>query len=176
MSEPEDTQRESMEFDVLIVGGGPSGLAATIRLKQLSPDTSVCLIEKGSEIGAHIQEAGVAPADAARHAQPRQLCSQPREWLELPLRKAAPGDEAIGRIIAELVPDGACLQMGVGALPNLVCGALKRRNDLGVHTEALVPGLVDLIEAGVVTNRYKALNTGKTIFTVAMAKRPCTTS
>ena len=47
-------ERESMEFDVLIVGGGPAGLAAAIRLKQLNPATSVCLIEKGAEIGAHI--------------------------------------------------------------------------------------------------------------------------
>ena len=46
-------ERETMEFDVLIVGGGPAGLAAAIRLKQLNAETSVCLIEKGSEIGAH---------------------------------------------------------------------------------------------------------------------------
>ncbi len=46
--------REAMEFDVVIVGGGPSGLAAAIRLKQLNPETAVCLVEKGSEIGAHI--------------------------------------------------------------------------------------------------------------------------
>lgn len=46
--------REAMEFDVVIVGGGPSGLAAAIRLKQLSPDTSVVVVEKGAEVGAHI--------------------------------------------------------------------------------------------------------------------------
>jgi acyl-CoA hydrolase len=52
--------------------------------------------------------------------------------LELPLRGSAAEDEVIGRTIASLVPDGACLQMGVGALPNLVCAELKDRNDLGI--------------------------------------------
>lgn len=91
--------------------------------------------------------------------------------LELPVREGSAEDEAIGKIIAGMVPDGACLQMGVGALPNLVCAELKDRKDLGVHTEALNPGLVDLIKAGVVTNQRKTLNTGTSIFTFAMGQK-----
>jgi itaconate CoA-transferase len=91
--------------------------------------------------------------------------------LELPTPRSAPEDAVIGRTIAGLVPDGACLQMGVGALPDLVCAELRERNDLGIHTEALNPGLVDLIRAGVVTNRRKTIDRGKTVFTFAMGQK-----
>jgi itaconate CoA-transferase len=91
--------------------------------------------------------------------------------LELPSRGPGPEDEAISRTIAEMVQDGACLQMGVGALPNLVCAALTDRNDLGIHTEALNMGLVDLVRAGVVNNRRKTLDRGKSVFTFAMGQK-----
>lgn len=91
--------------------------------------------------------------------------------LEVKPRAASVEDEAISHLITSLVPDGACLQMGVGGLPNLVCAALKDHNDLGIHTEALNQGLVDLLNKGVVTNRRKKINGGKTVFAFAMGDR-----
>jgi itaconate CoA-transferase len=90
---------------------------------------------------------------------------------ELKPKPATAHDRTISTLIAELVTDGACLQMGIGALPNAVCAALAGHSHLGIHTELLTPGLVDLIRSGVVDNSRKTLNRGKTVFTFAMGDR-----
>jgi itaconate CoA-transferase len=77
-------------------------------------------------------------------------------------------ERRIGQRIAELIPDRACLQVGVGGVPSGVCEALIDRKDLGIHTEVLNPALADLIQKGVVTNRWKKINPGKSVFTFAM--------
>ena len=82
-------------------------------------------------------------------------------------------DRRIATLIAGEVEDGACLQIGIGGMPNAVCSMLKEAGvkDLGIHTEMLGDGLVDLIEAGLITNARKRVNPGKTVFTFAGGSR-----
>ncbi|MBO0711917.1 MAG: electron transfer flavoprotein-ubiquinone oxidoreductase [Acetobacteraceae bacterium] len=77
--------REAMEFDVVIVGAGPAGLAAAIRLKQLAPEASICLVEKGGEVGAHILSGAVL--------EPRALNELLPEWKPEDIALATPAGE-----------------------------------------------------------------------------------
>lgn len=72
-----------------------------------------------------------------------------------PASKIGSVEQRIGERVASLVPDRATIQMGIGTIPDAVLAALGNHSDLGVHTEMFGDGLVDLIEAGVVTNRHK---------------------
>ncbi len=72
-------------------------------------------------------------------------------------------ERQIGGFVAELVPDGAVLQMGIGAIPGAVCLSLLAKRDLGVHTELFTDAIVDLVEAGVVTGSRKTLDRHKIV-------------
>jgi len=71
--------------------------------------------------------------------------------------------EQIASHIAELIPDGATMQLGIGAIPDAVLKYLFEKRDLGIHTELFSDGVVDLVEAGVLTNARKTLHPGKII-------------
>lgn len=71
--------------------------------------------------------------------------------------------EKIAGYIAELIPDGATMQMGIGAIPDAVLKYLYNKKDLGVHSELFSDGVIDLVDAGVMTNARKTLHTGKIV-------------
>ncbi len=90
---------------------------------------------------------------------------------ELPVRPPSELDRAIGKLIAEMVPDRATLQIGVGGVPNAVCAELMNHKHLGIHTELLTPALVALIKSGAVTNKYKNVRRHKNVYTLAAGDR-----
>lgn len=79
----------------------------------------------------------------------------------------------IARNVAEYIEDGATLQLGVGAIPNVLCQVLLEKGvkDLGIHTEKISEGMIDLMEAGVVNNKMKSAYKGKTVFGFAGGSR-----
>ena len=80
-------------------------------------------------------------------------------------------ERRIGEFVADLVPDGATLQMGIGAIPTAVALSLRDKKDLGIHTEMMTDCVVDLVEAGVVTGMAKERNRGKIVCTFMMGTR-----
>jgi itaconate CoA-transferase len=77
-------------------------------------------------------------------------------------------DRQIAAHVLPMIRDGACVQFGVGGVPNIIAGELTDRKDLGVHTELLSDGIASLIACGAVTNRRKTIDQGKSVFNVAM--------
>jgi len=82
-------------------------------------------------------------------------------------------DRKVAALIAAEIEDGACLQIGIGGMPNAVCASLKDAGvkDLGIHTEMFVDGMIDLVEAGLVTGARKKLNPYQSTFTFALGSR-----
>ncbi len=75
----------------------------------------------------------------------------------------SPVHQMIGKIIAEMIPDGATLQLGLGSIPDAVLAQVGDKKDLGVHTELFSDGVIDLVHRGVITNEKKTLHPGKIV-------------
>lgn len=91
--------------------------------------------------------------------------------LELAIPKIGEVERAIGENCAKLVHDGDTLQLGIGGIPDAVLLFLKGKKDLGIHSEMISDGVVELIEAGVITNKRKTLHPGKTVVTFLMGTK-----
>jgi acyl-CoA hydrolase len=91
-----------------------------------------------------------------------------RPLVEVPPAQPSDGDRAIAGHVAERIADGATLQVGIGAIPNAILSELGDHRDLGVHTELLSDGIVDLVEQGVVTGTRKTVAPHKVVTTFAL--------
>jgi 4-hydroxybutyrate CoA-transferase len=80
-------------------------------------------------------------------------------------------EKAIGQHIADLIPDGATLQMGIGTIPDAVLASLTGKRDLGVHTEMISDGVMQAMEAGIFTGARKTLHPGKALATLILGSR-----
>jgi acyl-CoA hydrolase len=112
----------------------------------------------GEGTGLHVSEVDyIIPG----HDQP---------MAELPKAPATEVDKSVARLIAAEVEDGSCLQIGIGGMPNAVCSLLAESpvKDLGIHTEMMTDGIVDLYRAGRITGARKQLNPGKMVCTFAL--------
>ena len=90
---------------------------------------------------------------------------------ELPVTPPTEAEEKIGRFIVDLIEDGSTLQLGIGGIPNAITPFLMDRKDLGIHTEMFTDGMVDLYNAGVITNRKKTLWKGKMVGAFALGTK-----
>lgn len=99
------------------------------------------------------------------------MCRGDEPLMEVPTPVPNEIETKIGRYIAEQIPDGATLQIGVGGIPNAVINALSGHKHLGLHTEAITDGVLPLIERGIIDNSQKALYPGKSVGSLILGSR-----
>ena len=161
-------------------------LAPDVVLLQTSPPDEHGFLSLGTEVLANL-----AAVSQAKHVivhvnerMPRTLGNSfihlsrvsrivelPWDLPELDPRPIAEVEARIGRYIAELIPDGATLQVGIGGIPDAVLSALRNHRDLGIHSEMISDGVMDLVEAGVITGARKTLHPGKVVATFVLGSR-----
>lgn len=157
-------RRGVLPLDVALINVSPPdshgfcSLGVSVDIARAAADTAKIVI---AQINPNVPR---TIGDALVHIKDIDFAVEVDEPLpEVPPPAPTAVDEAIGRSIAELIDDGATLQMGIGAIPNAVLASLTNHKDLGIHTEMFSDGLIDLVESGVVNGRKKAKHPGKIV-------------
>ena len=164
--------RAEYEYDAFCVAVSPMDSHGYFSLA-LNGSYAEAMIDKAKRIFIEVNE-----------KQPRCLCGTQlhisqvdaivENTHELPVLPPVVLDETsitIGNLIAEQIPDGACIQLGIGAIPDATGMALKAKKDLGIHTEMFTDSMVELIECGAVNNSRKQIHRGKTVTTFAYGSK-----
>ena len=110
-------------------------------------------------------------ANRLHHSEVAGWCEAETELVEVPAADVGPDDLVIAGLIAERIPDGATIQLGIGSIPTAVAGLLSDHRELGIHTELLSDPIVALAEAGVVTGTRKRTHRRRMVTTFALGSR-----
>ena len=136
----------------------------------VSADLTVGAVECSKIVIAQVnKQMPFSYGDALIHVSKIAACVEVDDKLmEVPTPVPVEKEKKIGGYIAEQIPDGATLQIGVGGIPNAVLSALANHKDLGLHTEAMTDGVLPLLESGVINNRLKTVLPGKSLASLAL--------
>ena len=136
----------------------------------LAPDYTMASVRRARVVLLEVNpNVPFANGDCLVHiSQVSGLVESDEELFEVGLPQIGPVQEAIGKYVADLIDDGATLQIGYGGIPDAVVMQLQHKRDLGIHTEMIGDGILSLIESGAVTNRRKTFMPGKTVATFAL--------
>lgn len=166
---PAMIEREQIPADVVFSMASPMDAHGYFALS-LAADYTMASIAKARAVVLEVNpNVPFAYGNCHVHiSQVTALIESEEPVLEVGLPKIGPVQEAIGKYVAELIDDGATLQIGYGGIPDAVVMQLTHKHDLGVHTEMIGDGILTLIESGAVTNRRKNHNPGKIMATFAL--------
>lgn len=164
--------REFKTVDVFCAAVSPMDKHGYFSLSTVASYTNA-MIEQAKyiylEINHNLPRALSAPI--VHISQVTALCENDIPLLTLPDVELDDVSLAIGQLIADEIPNGATIQLGIGAIPNAVGAALKSKRNLGLHTEMFTDSMVELIECGAVDNTQKPIHRGRTVATFAFGSQ-----
>lgn len=139
----------------------------------VSADLATAAVECADRVIAQINpNVPYLPGDAVIHVSQLAAAVEVDEPLvEVPTAVPTEEEIRIGNYIAELIPDGATMQIGVGGIPNAVIRALANHKHLGLHTEAMTDGVLPLLKSGVIDNSCKTVMPGKSVGSLALGSK-----
>ena len=126
--------------------------------KKLIVEVNACMPRAFGDCSLHLSEIDV-------------LVENNAPLYEVPPKSISEIDKEIARQIIHLIPDKATLQFGIGSVPSAICAALSTHQDLGLHSELITPGIMQLIQSGAITNRFKNINKHKSVYTFALGDK-----
>ena len=164
--------RQYLDVDVFVVSASPMDSHGYFSLGVTGSDSAEYL-KKAKMILVEVnrQMPYCAEAPHVHVSQVTAFCEADYPLPVLPSPKLDDISIRIGNLIAEQIPDGACLQLGIGSIPDAVGMALKCKRHLGIHTEMLTDSMVELVECGAADNSCKNIHTGKTVATFAYGSK-----